>query len=237
MQGGDPGGHDQHGWSPEHPGVDATDLRWPGYLGRSYGPGGVLCVATIHRDFASGGVGPEIRDSLVTGTRQQWKDERVSDAEYLSVVRRCYTHGLNRWTVGTNLGAALRLLGVGIEEICYTNAARCQYPEIEPKAPDAGAIKLRLVKLCLGRFPIAELAKADQASTVLFTNVTAYDQVAPTLPDEVTPVSIHQWLARGRAPLTRPLTIDGTTWPVRAQVAEWAPALKAQIEHNRPPAT
>jgi len=30
--------------------MDASDLRWPGYVGASYCPGGVLMAATVHRE-------------------------------------------------------------------------------------------------------------------------------------------------------------------------------------------
>jgi hypothetical protein len=219
------------GGSPEHPGVDAVDVRWPGYLGRSYKPGGVLCVAMVHRDFASAGVGVAVRDRLVAATRH-WKAHQIDDEAYLRAVREVYETGLPKWTVGGNIGAALRHLNIDVKFICYVNAARCQYPEIEPKATPAGAKRTKnaLVQLCLSSFPIEQLATRIGASVVLFTNVAAFVRTATQLPKGVLAIAVHQQLARGQAPLVRPLLVRDQTFPVKTRVAVWSPLV---LEHLR----
>lgn len=221
------------GSPPNHPGVDASDVRWPGYLGRNYAPGGVLCVATVHRDFASAGVGVAIRDRLVSGTRQ-WKAGGIDDEAYLAAVRDGYEAGLRQWTVGNNIGAALQCIGTDIQSICYVNAARCQYPEIEPKAPAAEAkrTKAALVHFCLSTFPIEDLVGLLQAAVVLFTNVAAYDRTKPRLPKDVVAVAIHQQLTRRYAPLARPLVISGESFPEKTRVGVWSPSVRAYL-HDR----
>ena len=71
--------------SPEHDGVDAVDLRWPGYLGAEYRRGGVVCVANVHRDFASGGFGATAAVKLVDDTRAWRDEEEPREAMYRSV--------------------------------------------------------------------------------------------------------------------------------------------------------
>lgn len=73
------------GGSPEHDGVDAVDLRWPGYLGAEYRRGGVVCVANVHRDFASGGFGATAAVKLVDDTRAWRDEEEPREAMYRSV--------------------------------------------------------------------------------------------------------------------------------------------------------
>ena len=221
------------GSPPGHPGVDATDVRWPGYLGRSYKPGGLLCVAMVHRDFASAGVGTDIRDRLVDATLQ-WKVRNIDDEAYLSAVRYAYEAGLRRWTVKGNIEAALRHLNTDTRSICYVNAARCQYPEMEPKEPRGKAKRTKeaLVHLCLSTFPIEDLAKRIEASVVLFTNVAAYDRTAPNLPTTTLAVAIHQQLAPGHAPLVRQLSIGGSFFDVETRVASWAGPVRAHLHRS-----
>jgi hypothetical protein len=95
------------GASPEHPGVDATDLRWPGYLGADYVAGeGALCVGNVHRNFASGRITSSDRDRLVAATRG-WRDGLVHDTDYLDAVRSVYLAGFAGWTVGKHLRFAV----------------------------------------------------------------------------------------------------------------------------------
>jgi len=224
------------GSPPNHPGIDATDVRWPGYIGRSYKPGGVLCAAMVHRDFASAGVETAVRGRLVNGTRQ-WKVHKIDDEPCLAAVRDGYEAGLLQWTVGGNIGAALRHHNTDARSICYINAARCQYPEIESKAPPAQAKRTKdaLVHLCLSAFPIENLAKLIEASAVLFTKVAAYDRTVPWLPKDTVAVAVYQQLARGKAPLARPLSISGLCFPVKTPVACWSPPVCAHLRDRTLP--
>lgn len=163
------------GGSPAHPGVDATDLRWPGYLGERAELGRcVLAMGNVHRNFASGALTTAHRDRLVSATRG-WRDGVVDDEAYLAATRAVYTAGLAGWTVGKHLRFVLRTLGLDVSALAYVNAARCQYPEVPPVLPGAAATKLRLQALCLRSFPLADLVAFLQPRLVLFTSTSAFD--------------------------------------------------------------
>ncbi len=59
-------------------GIEDRSLRWPGYLGARYRPGGLLLVANIHRDFASGRAGSVI---VVAGTPSRQAAENGPPSE------------------------------------------------------------------------------------------------------------------------------------------------------------
>lgn len=210
------------GGSPDHPGVDATDLRWPGYLGKDARAGScMLVVSNVHRDFASGGVSPQLRDQLVVATRA-WRSRELDDDGYLDAVRAVYHAGLSRWRVGVHIRYVARVLGLTLQQVIYTNAARCQFPELPPAIPAASATKVRLQQLCLRRFPIARLARAGQPSLILFTSTSAYDE-AVRLGDHsgVPEVCMHQL----NGTLARPLLTGASELPAKAPRAVWTQAL------------
>lgn len=214
------------GGSPAHPGVDDTQLRWPGYLGRDYRDGGVLCVANVHRDFASGGAGTAVRDGIVDSTRR-WKDGDLDDAGYLNAARSAYVRGLRAWTVGGRLGNALEILDAPIEAIAYTNAAKCQFPETEPKIPKAGAIKTGLIRLCVAQNPLTDLVGLLRPAVVLVTAVNAWD--ASGLDGRQGAVCFHQYYGN----LTRPCAVGGEILPPRTPLAEWAARLRDELDQPR----
>ncbi len=236
------------GGSPEDAFLDpgATldpDLRWPGYLGRRYSWRGVLCVATVHRDFDSNGAGPQVRADIVDGTRGL-AEGSLTGGQYLEIVRRGYEAGLGRWVVGSNLGGALSLLDMPIDAIAYVNAARCQFPEdfghlelnLREQAKATGRkVKRSLVKLCLAQFPVSDLIDLLDPSVVIFASMPAYESALTTLSraPHVLPVCIHPFLTRGKAPLQRPLRIGEREFPRGTQAAEWAPVLRDHLEAMR----
>jgi hypothetical protein len=210
------------GGSPEHPGVDATDVRWPGYLGERVMRGtGLLCVGNIHRDFASGNLRSWHRDQLVDATRG-WRDGSVDDASYLAAVRRVYLAGLSGWRVGLHIGHVVEALGLDLLQVAYVNAARCQYPEVPPTMAAAPQIKVRLQRLCLQRFPVDRLVRLLDPRLVLFTSTTAYD-AAVELEGSlgVTTVCMHQL----NGLLARPLTIGTEQLPVGTRREVWVEAV------------
>jgi len=132
-------------------GLEDKSLRWPGYLGSAYKPGGLLLVANIHRDFASGQAVSALASNLVS-TAKSWRDggrSDKSDRQYLSAIQLCYFQGLSQWKVGKWFAKYLAKSGESFEQIAYVNAARCQArrgtcPELQ--------------RLCLARFPLDDLA-------------------------------------------------------------------------------
>jgi hypothetical protein len=210
------------GGSPEHPGVDAPDLRWPGYLGAGVALGtGVLMVSNIHRNFAYGTVGGKDRDRLVEVTRG-WREGLVDDQTYLTVMRDVYLIGLRGWALGRQLRFAAASLGFSLEEVTYVNAARCQYPEIPPALPQARLVKPALQRFCLKRFPMTRIVNAVQPQLLLFTSVAAFDSAAASLASDArVKVSLHQFTGQ----LTRPLRLDGHVLEVGTSRETWIAAV------------
>lgn len=232
------------GGSPSGPLLDPTgsldpDLRWPGYLGRSYAPGGVLCVATVHRDFESNGAGSGVRGDIAGGTRA-WKAGRATDSEYLECVRRGYEAGLRKWVVGGNFGTALAALGVAVESIAYVNAARCQYPEnldhldpeMKAQVRAAGTkTKAALLKLCQRDYPIRGLVDMLIPSVLLFGSAPTFKQTQRTLRScpGLLAICIHPWLTSNRGPLQQPLQVGDRLFPAGTQAAEWGPVVRSYL--------
>jgi hypothetical protein len=214
------------GGSPLHPGVDAVDLRWPGYLGAAVSRGtGALVIGNIHRNFASGAVGVKDRDRLVEVTRG-WRDGLVDDVTYLTIVRDVYLMGLHGWPLGRQVRFAATGLGLSFDKVIYVNAARCQYPEIPPALHGARLTKPALQRLCLNRFPVSRLIADLQPELLLFTSVSAFDTASAELASDTRArVSLHQFTGQ----LTRPLMIAGQLLPVGTGREAWIPAVAATL--------
>ncbi len=170
--------------------MDASDLRWPGYVGASYCPGGVLMAATVHREFASGR--PPLleteRDRLVEATRS-WRDQRLHDDLWLAEIQSVYANGLTRhWAVGRLLRALDDKIGLNVAEFAYVNAAKCQVVE-QPPPPKAAAIKREVVALCSGDYPLSKLASILQPGALLVVKGT-YDVAATALEATGVPVVV-----------------------------------------------
>lgn len=146
----------------EHPAGFASDVRWPGYLGTEYRPGGVIWVSNIHRNFDSAGLPPEFAEEANDCIRS-WREGTDNDETFLLRLRSVYLRGLSTWTVGARARTALDRLGVPLEAIAYTNAARCQ-------APDTGT---GLQELCLSKWSLRDLVSILEPSLVLLTSETA----------------------------------------------------------------
>jgi hypothetical protein len=205
--------------------MDAPDLRWPGYVGAGYRPGGLLLTATVHREFASGAPAmptPD-RDRFVEATRA-WRDNAISDSAWLEVLRAFYLAGLTRhWAVGRLLRALQTRVGVQADAIAYVNAARCQIAERPPIARDA-AIKKSVVRLCTADYPLTDVVGALHPAVIVVTKGT-YDAAGAAIDTGVPVVAIDQRQLLLRAPLHT----NGVVFPAGTRLAEWAPAVSALL--------
>jgi len=128
-------------------GIEDRSLRWPGYLGEGYRKNGLVVIANIHRDFASGRASADLARDLIRSTRK-WRDSPrtfFGDQEYLRINRRCYKQGFKKWTVGGIVRKFIGQVGLSLDDIVYFNAARCQAKK--------GPCK-KLQRLCMDRFPL-----------------------------------------------------------------------------------
>ena len=214
------------GGSPLHPQVDASDLRWPGYLGASYARGrGALIVANSHTNFASGRVSRADRDRLVQATRG-WRDYAIDDDTYLTVSRDVYAAGLHGWRIGILLSNICAELGYALDRLAYLNAARCQYPTVQPEPAVAVRTKLQLQSLCVRRFPTATLVNELAPRFAVFTSIAAYDDL--TVRNRLKRVCINPL----NATLLRELRVPGKTIPRGARRDEWLPPFAAAISRH-----
>ena len=202
--------------------ADAADLRWPGYLGSAYRPGcSILLVATVHREFASG-IPPlpkDLRDRFVEATRA-WRQGRLPDEDWLEVVRETYMAGLGRhWAVGRLIRGLSSRIGIGVEDVAYVNAARCQLVELPP-VPNRAEIISNAVALCGRAYPISSLAQRLSPAALLMSKGTfdcARGALPPGLPTFV--VDQRQLLLRASFVSGSKRLSPGTL------IDEWAPVL------------
>lgn len=200
------------GGSPSADGFP-EDVRWPGALGRTYRPGGVLWVSNIHRNFDSAGVSMSAATDAADLVRR-WRDGAIGDALFLEGIRAVYEHGLATWTVGTWPRKVLAALGFSVSDVLYTNAARCQ-------STGTGEA---LQRFCLVRFPLTRLVEEMRPGLVLITSSTALT----ISPSESWPCPVVAFSQRnGRLVLASPWKPPGVDGPVSA--AEWIPALASEL--------
>ena len=146
--------------SPRNDAIDRV-RRWPGYLGSRYHSGGVLLVGAIHN--ADRLFTPEI---LALGDEvKKWVGAPrtpESDRRYLASVRAGYTASARLWALNGNVwkrfDKLLAYLGIDMEQVAFTNLAKCFCP--------VGENDTRFVKACLARYPLGELIKDIQPKAV-----------------------------------------------------------------------
>lgn len=116
-----------------------------------------------------------LRDTLdpcggrgLAAANRSWRARETSDAVYLEATRRLYRDGLAAWTVGDRLGQVLAASHLTIDQIAYTNAARCQLPP-RPRGGHA-ATQRRLVKACQRWLPLADVVEATRPRLVVTTS-------------------------------------------------------------------
>jgi hypothetical protein len=203
----------------ERPAGFASDVRWPGYLGAEYRPGGVIWVSNIHRNFDSAGLPLEFAQEANDCVRS-WRDGTDNDETFLLRLRKVYLRGLSTWTVGTWARTALEDLGVPLGAIAYTNAARCQ-------SVDTGT---GLQELCLSKWSLRDLVTILGPSLVLLTSETAL-RLSGTAQWPCTVVAFSQ--RNGRLMKKSPWQPPGATGPTAQST--WLPALAAQWNHQPEP--
>ena len=203
----------------ERPAGFASDVRWPGYLGANYRREGVLWVSNIHRNFDSAGLPPAFADEANDCIRS-WRDGKDNDETFLLRLRSIYQRGLSTWTVGTWARTALEHLGVPLEAIAYTNAARCQ-------AADTGT---GLQELCLSKWSLRDLVSILQPSLLLLTSETAL-RLSGTALWPCTVVAFSQ--RNGRLMKKSRWQPPGATGPTSQST--WLPALAAQWNQRTKP--
>lgn len=199
--------------------ADASDLRWPGYLGSGYQAGGLLLVATVHREFASGRLplADAEKQRLIDGTRA-WRDSRLDDRAWLEIVREVYECGLERhWAVGRVLCALHRRIGLHVRNVAYVNAARCQVVENPPCLAHHDRIIKNVVALCAGAYPVTSMAEMLQPAAVIMSK-GAYDAAEGTLDLEVPVLVVDQRQLCLRADCT----LATQTLRLGTRVDEWA---------------
>src|SRR5690349_7092584 len=91
------------GGSPTDPRL-RPEVRWPGYAGARYRPGGMLWVNIVHRNMDIDGYTPLAIAQLAEATAA-WSVNDISDDEYLAANRSGYMTGFDDggWYVGRDL--------------------------------------------------------------------------------------------------------------------------------------
>jgi hypothetical protein len=159
----------RRGGSPPEDARVFADVRWPGYLGPGYEPGGLLWVNIIHEDLRQEHFG-EQAEEIAVATRR-WRDadpgDAAEDEQYLSVQQRIYSEALRTWKVGHLIrDVATETLGISVDQMAYLNAARCQ----APMGTTAWRRQDLLVKFCQNWWPLEEaLTALDPALLVIGT--------------------------------------------------------------------
>lgn len=147
-------------------------MRWPGYIGAAYEPGGLLFVGNIHRDFASNGVPQWVPDVLVAATRSLRADPSGYGDTYVNDIQRAYHRGLGgdpdgvrAWTVARPFQRVLADLGEAWTQVAYTNASKSQ------ATPGQNAD--RLIEGCLKRWPLTDLVGILEPRAVVTCSAAA----------------------------------------------------------------
>ena len=155
--------------------VDGNDLRLPGYIGRNYQLGGILCVAAVGRepslcDEKKDPVNAKLDARLFATIRRWIRDGRSqrNDAEYLESARVCYEESLPGWSRWKRHFRTLveEYLKMGVSDIVYTNLAKCRVP-IDRGSNERNAQE-KLIRLCQRDFiPMREIVDIVKPTAVL----------------------------------------------------------------------
>ncbi|MGH2796502.1 MAG: tyrosine-type recombinase/integrase [Thermoleophilaceae bacterium] len=153
---------------------DAADpsrsLRWPGYIGRRYDEGrGILCVNQVHRDDNAESEQVDLGVNLrYVDATARWKAGDLDDGTFLEETRRAYEYWIPRWDAWKHFRQLVQeQLGLGVDEIAYTNLAKCQLPIDRDTTP--------VVQLCQQEFPMGALVTAIRPLAVLCARADAYE--------------------------------------------------------------
>ncbi len=161
--------------------VDGNDLRLPGYLGRNYRPGGILCVAAVGREptIEREKKYPVIRrtNANLYNLTQKWiKKGRSSrkDAQYLKSAQICYEEALPNWPRWRRHFRTLveDYLNMNVTNIAWTNLAKCRV-SID-RGQKARTSESNLTRLCQRHFiPIRAIVDILQPVVILVSVLDA----------------------------------------------------------------
>ncbi len=204
--------------------VDGNDIRFPGYLGRNYRPGGILCVGAVGREpTLEGEEGePEIARTnadMFKATRK-WKKNgrsRKSDATYLESIRLTYEEALPMWSIwGRSFRPLVEdYLKRGITSIAYTNLAKCRLPIDRATDP--------LMRLCEREFiPIRDVIDLVRPTAALVCVLGAGRNGG----------IVSSWDSERHSPLIYPFHGRNSTDPAGNKRSEWAPAMAQQVRRS-----
>ena len=212
--------------------VDGNDLRLPGYLGRNYRPGGILCVAAVSRE-------PSLQDeedsppiartnaSLFKLTRRWIRRgrSRESDSRYVRSMRLCYEEALPIWTRWKRHFRTLieDHLKLGISDIAYTNLAKCRVPI--DKGTQARQAESRLTRLCQSEFiPMREIVDIVQPAAVLVSVLGAgrNGDIVESWDGERSSPLVYAW--QGQSGHDR-----HNTDPTARKLSDWAPEMAREV--------
>lgn len=182
------GGAVNNGCNPRFP-----DLRYPGYVGTDYQPGGVLCVGMVHNGralFAGSFIDAE-------AATKEWLDtSRANDDAYVSGLRTGYEGVLAGWGPWEQLGEPTKIiLGVAtdqeaIRRIAFTNVAKCW------TIPRTGSDS-KVMSLCKRKVPMKRLVRILMPSVVLAWGISIPDLDWGFPPNERTRRVFKMYAARG----------------------------------------
>lgn len=158
-----------------------SDVRWPGYVGPGYRPGGMVIAANIHSDFDEG-LGRQDAEAAADVVRD-WAADRIGDDDYLQRTAAVYQRGLEAWRVGASTGRPMRYLNISWTDVVYVNGARCQ-------TFDTG---VKLQNICQQRWPLSQLAAnlRPRILVVSSSTVLAHPQNS-SWPTDCTVIGVHQ---------------------------------------------
>lgn len=152
---------------------DGNELRFPGYLGRSYQEEqGILCVGAVHREADPDELDPQhakLDAELVNAHRDWLTSGRGSgpDAQFLARLRAAYEGSLPFWPRWRRHFRPLveDHLAMDCTQIAWTNLAKCRVA-IHLGSQQRSA-EARLTRLCQGTFPVSALVEAIRPVAVL----------------------------------------------------------------------
>ncbi len=205
--------------------VDGNDLRLPGYLGRNYRTGGVLCVGAVSRepsreDEAKDRDIARTNANLFETTRKWIKEGRSpeSDADYLNSIRPTYEQALPSWSIwGRSFRPLVEdYLRKGIADIAYTNLAKCRLPIDRATEP--------LMRLCeRGFIPIRDVVDLVQPTAVLVCVLGAGRS------GDI----VVSWDSERYSPLVYPFQGRNSTDPAGRRRSEWAPEMARKVRRQK----
>ncbi len=219
--------------------VDGNELRLPGYLGRNYRPGGILCVAAVGREpsLEDEKKNPENakRDARLFKLTRKWIEAGRSpenDLQYLQSVRLFYEEALPGWRRWRRHFNTLveSYLKMSVSDIAYTNLAKWRVPI--HRGQQARQAEARLTRLCQSDFiPIREIVDILRPVAVLVGVLGAGrngDIVERWDGEHCSPL-VYAW--QGQSGHDRHNTAKGAR-PLREWAPDMAQEVRSRLKHR-----